>query len=468
MAAKGVRATARGWYVGTAAMALAVLGVLVGVEELYALAASALVALAAAAAWARRQELALSAQLLVAPGRAPQGTPVQASVGLLNLGTRAAPPLALEVPICRQAGAHAGSPARAVLSAAAMTPGEQAWATLRLPTQERGLWTVGPVRARLTDPLGLFERRWSDSVAAGFAVHPHLVRLCPLPGWREGAQADASRHPGAAVTDELDGWRDYEPGDDMRRVHWKLTAKRDRLSVRQDLGARATSTIVLVDLREDHHYPGTLDTCAEAAASVLTALLRPPLASVVLATTAGHVHGPAPVPVPPELLYDALAAAVLHEGAAAAALATPGRPLHRPGQAPASLPTTSADLVVVIAATAEAGEDLASSLPVDKGRIVVVAACQRPPGATPLGTVPAARTGTAITVLWAGADLPAAWAALAAWGTRPRPWATLAARAGGQVAGDGRAGAGTTVPGATGPGVTPGPHGPLPPRRDWS
>jgi hypothetical protein len=455
-------------------MALAVLGALVGLDELYALAFSALVALAAAAVWARRQRLTLAAQLLVAPGRASQGTHVQASVGLLNLGARATPPLSLEVPVARQACAGSRSPTDAVLAADAvltappLAPGEQASARLRMPTEERGLWSVGPVGARLTDPLGLFERRWSAAAAAGFAVHPRIVRLRPLPRARDGAQAGASPRPGTAPTDELDGWRDYQPGDDMRRVHWKLTAKRDRLSVRQDVASKTPPAMVLVDLGEGHHYPGTLDACAEAAASVVTALLRAPLASVVLATTAGRVEGPSPAPVPPGILYDVLAAAELHEGATALVPGTPGWAPHGPGTARPVLPAPAAELLMVVAPTAEAGAELASTFPVDNCSVVVIAACQKPPGATPLGAVTIARTGTAVAVLWAGADLPAAWAALAA--SRPWPLARVGLRAGGggKVFGGDSACKGTTPPVAPPSGVTAERSRPLPYRRDWS
>jgi len=65
--------------------------------------------------------------------------------------------------------------------------------------------------------------------------------------------------------------RDYRPGDDLRRVHWRTSARRAELMVRQDERAARRPVTVLLDLPDDD---ATAEWSISAAASVALALLR--------------------------------------------------------------------------------------------------------------------------------------------------------------------------------------------------
>ncbi len=90
--------------------------------------------------------------------------------------------------------------------------------------------------------------------------------------------------------DELYALRAYEIGDDLRRVHWKSTAKLGELMIRQDEMPWQGRATVVLDLRSSVHTPESLELCVSAAASIITAswnhraLLR-------LVTTAGFDSG---------------------------------------------------------------------------------------------------------------------------------------------------------------------------------
>src|SRR5205085_5689741 len=65
--------------------------------------------------------------------------------------------------------------------------------------------------------------------------------------------------------------RAYQQGDDLRRVHWPSTARRDEIMIRQnEVPWQGRATIVL-DIRARLHTDGSLEAAVSAAASVITA-----------------------------------------------------------------------------------------------------------------------------------------------------------------------------------------------------
>ena len=112
-----------------------------------------------------------------------------------------------------------------------LAPGKGSVTSYRLPTDERGAWALGPISATLADPLGLTSRAFCAATISGFVVHPRTRPLAPLPPFSVGSSSGPmrSRRP-APHGEELRSVREYQPGDDLRRVHWPATARWDRLT----------------------------------------------------------------------------------------------------------------------------------------------------------------------------------------------------------------------------------------------
>jgi uncharacterized protein (DUF58 family) len=71
--------------------------------------------------------------------------------------------------------------------------------------------------------------------------------------------------------------REYVPGDDVRRIHWKATARQAHtgtLIVRQDVDVAKPSTTVLVDIRPDRYSAESFELALDAAASAISAAQR--------------------------------------------------------------------------------------------------------------------------------------------------------------------------------------------------
>ena len=158
---------------------------------------------------------------------------------------------------------------RAVFVVPTLTPRAVHERGFVLPTQRRGIVTVGPVLAVQRDPVGLLQRERSLSTPQHIHIHPRTVRLGTV---LHGVLRDIE----GAVTQDLSSsdvafhaLRDYVPGDDRRNVHWRTTARTGRLMVRQFEETRRSSLLVLLSTRQDD-YAGEEDF--ETAVSIACSL----------------------------------------------------------------------------------------------------------------------------------------------------------------------------------------------------
>ena len=113
--------------------------------------------------------------------------------------------------------------------------------------RRRGIFTVGPVAHLRTDPLGLFRRttRWGEPGVLW--VRPRV--LVPN-SFVDGGVFDLEGLPSDQLsTSDLafHALREYVPGDDLRSVHWRSSAKANTLLVRQYVESRAMHAAFVVD-----------------------------------------------------------------------------------------------------------------------------------------------------------------------------------------------------------------------------
>ena len=132
--------------------------------------------------------------------------------------------------------------------------GEYVW-RIRTYCRERGRFRLGPITLTSGDPFGLFRMKYHLPHTSNVVVYPNTVplRSFPLPiGMLPGG--DALRRRTHYVTTNAAGVRDYEPGDPFNRIHWKSTARRDRLIVKEFELDPLADVWVLLDLWSGTHY----------------------------------------------------------------------------------------------------------------------------------------------------------------------------------------------------------------------
>jgi uncharacterized protein (DUF58 family) len=259
--------TRAGWLLVAGAAACLAAGRLLGVLELFVLGATGLVLVAAAVAWVRRPAPPLVVDRVVAPPQVPLGEPARAEVRVANPSGRPVPPVLLVDPVEGTIGARLRSPELAAGSSRVLG--------YRLPTGERGRLAVGPMRLVLTDPFGLARRTLPAAPAASVTVLPRLEAIA---GVRGAAGIDDlvehGRRPAAAAaaTEDLAALRPYVVGDDLRRVHWRSSARHADLIVRQDEEHHQGLTTIWLDRRRGRLDEDGFERAVSAAASLVHAI----------------------------------------------------------------------------------------------------------------------------------------------------------------------------------------------------
>ncbi len=129
-------------------------------------------------------------------------------------------------------------------------PGSQQRGHYQLVLAQRGVHVFGPVHVDTRFPLGLVERGLNLAVPATLRVYPRLGRL--QPDWKRKLnnameQTSSQSAKSGMFEDEFHSLREYRLGDDLRSVHWRTSARRNELMVRQYRDSRDRSLLILFD-----------------------------------------------------------------------------------------------------------------------------------------------------------------------------------------------------------------------------
>ncbi|MGP4003143.1 DUF58 domain-containing protein [Streptomyces sp. 8N706] len=176
-------------------------------------------------------------------------------------------------------------------------PGGQREVSYRVRSDLRGRYPLGPLQLRLTDPFGMCELNRGFSTYDTLTVVP---RVETLPANRLSGDASGygdGRHRSLALAGEDDVIpRGYRHGDDLRRVHWRSTARYGELMVRREEQPQRSGCTVLLDTRRSAHQGGGPNSAFEwavsGAASVSVHLLERGFSVRLLTDTGSSVPGP--------------------------------------------------------------------------------------------------------------------------------------------------------------------------------
>ncbi|PZU39950.1 MAG: DUF58 domain-containing protein [Microbacterium sp.] len=143
----------------------------------------------------------------------------------------------------------------------------------------RGTWPLGPLSVRTSDPFGIAARTHRVAGDTRVIVPPAATALdhVPISAGESGGTLHAASDELGQGADNLIA-RPYAPGDSMRRIHWRATAHRDTLMVRQEEQEQTPTATVMLDrsaVRWDasaRHSPGA-DSGFEAALSACVSIV---------------------------------------------------------------------------------------------------------------------------------------------------------------------------------------------------
>ncbi|GAB3114000.1 DUF58 domain-containing protein [Streptomyces calidiresistens] len=158
-------------------------------------------------------------------------------------------------------------------------PGGHREVSYRVRSDLRGEYPLGPLQLRLTDPFGMVELNRSFSARNVMTVLPPTESLPDvLPGGEGGGVGTPVRSTVSFAGDDDVIPRGYRHGDDLRRVHWRATARHGTLMVRREEQPHRERCTVLLDTRGSAWKgsgPGSpFETAVGDAASVVAHLLE--------------------------------------------------------------------------------------------------------------------------------------------------------------------------------------------------
>ncbi|MBR4205941.1 MAG: DUF58 domain-containing protein [Clostridia bacterium] len=133
-----------------------------------------------------------------------------------------------------------------------------------------GVWQLDVAKAAVYDCLGLFSLRLKSPAPARVLVLPAAAPPAPTPDYTALSTPASRPKPGGGFA-EIHELREYRPGDPMRSVHWKLTAKTDELIVREPQQTLNPRALIRIRLSPDRDAD---DLALDRLAAVSDELLR--------------------------------------------------------------------------------------------------------------------------------------------------------------------------------------------------
>jgi uncharacterized protein (DUF58 family) len=276
--------TRHGWSAVAAAVAAFAVGRVFGLMELFVLGAGLVVATIVAVGVVRRPLPRVVVQRVVRPSMVAVGEPARVDIQVVNVDRRSTPHIQLWEPV----GDNGGAP----MQLAALMPGEAASAAYRVPTSRRGLLTVGPLVAQRRDVLGLCAKSTTIAGSDDVLIVPQHVHL-PFPA--AGSAGRLGQHlrmkAWGQTGGEFHSQREYVPGDDLRRVNWKASARSEELVVRETALEGVRRCTVVLDTHRAEYDADAFERAVCAAASVTLSAAGAAVATRLVSTTV-DLRGP--------------------------------------------------------------------------------------------------------------------------------------------------------------------------------
>jgi uncharacterized protein (DUF58 family) len=212
------------------------------------------------AAVARPSRLVIDRE--IQPPRVPKGSPAIAFLTFANRGRRT-------VPVAVATQPFGALRVRTVIPK--LRGGERGTRAYRLPTTRRGIFDVEPVEVTRRDSFEFFRLSQKHARTERIWVYPRILGFRALPAGQtrhlEGPSSDTS--PQGNIT--FHRLREYVPGDDLRLVHWRTSARAGKLLVKHNVDTSQPYTVVIFDQRPSLYTEESFEQAVDVAASVLVA-----------------------------------------------------------------------------------------------------------------------------------------------------------------------------------------------------
>jgi uncharacterized protein (DUF58 family) len=259
--------TTRGTSFLTAGAATVLAGLLLGTRALLSVGVALIVLPLLARVAASRARYRLSCTRFISPSRVPAGHTATVTLRLENSSR-----LPTGLMLAEDSVPYAlGTRPRYVLDG--IERGGVREVSYPLRSDLRGKFEIGPLEIRIADTFGVVELGRAFSSRTTFVVTPRVVplaRAVASSSWA-GDGDGLTRTTAAAGEDDVIP-RSYRAGDELRRVHWRSTARYGELMVRREEQRWKNRTQLFLDTRRSGHSGTGVSSSFEFAVSAAASI----------------------------------------------------------------------------------------------------------------------------------------------------------------------------------------------------
>jgi len=153
-------------------------------------------------------------------------------------------------------------PAYSIRSVRAVDPQSKTSWRYHLTCKQRGIFNLGPWHWTTSDPFGIFYLHRNYFHTQKMIVYPPLALLPDslLPIGRQVGDLRPLNQPLAAETILATHTRPFQPGDSLRRVHWRTTARHGSLYIKIFDPEAASRVWLIPDLDANVHSSSAQDS----------------------------------------------------------------------------------------------------------------------------------------------------------------------------------------------------------------
>ncbi len=250
--------------------------------------------------------------MMIAPPLVPVGAPCDLLLQVTHSACATLPPLSLDRPVDRWSaglpgGQTSSGPATQRVTLAPDVSRLIRWdrsetessasLIVSLPTRRRGVFTIGPLRLWVHDPIALFGLTVARAKPVTLVVHPPAVIGMTTPAVRPGSSGSLqfSDGPAGVHTDdpggEWSGLRPYEPGDRLHLLSWQAEARSGSLLVHDFRPDSEDVVTIVFDDRAGVHRRDAFENALGVVYGLASAVEASATDYDVTALSGRRVHG---------------------------------------------------------------------------------------------------------------------------------------------------------------------------------
>lgn len=144
-----------------------------------------------------------------------------------------------------------------------------------LQGRKRGKYKLGPSTIKFTDLIGAFKFDFELDTIKEIVVYPNIYRISAVP-FKSLQPLGTIKNKVPIFEDQssVTGLRDYQYGDELKRINWKISAKHDKFMVNNYQPSISSGSLIILNLATEDYAFKSNEFYMERAIETCASLLR--------------------------------------------------------------------------------------------------------------------------------------------------------------------------------------------------